>query len=127
MAARNYYVRSSNVALMQYYPGGDLTKGAVGVANTPAGGWIEFQVYSPTTREYRVAFIYKTISSGATLAMDVDGVPAIGAIALPNASGYWYSLDLGFSNLSVTLSAGYHRIRFKLPTGSVYFDSFGLE
>ncbi|MDF2457055.1 MAG: carbohydrate-binding protein [Cytophagaceae bacterium] len=88
--------------------------GGYNIGYTTDGEWLEYTVNVTTSRTYDVAF--RTASTlGGTIRLEVDGVDATGAVALPNTGGWqnWATT----TKTNVAFTAGQHIVRVFIVTG----------
>ncbi|HVJ19481.1 MAG TPA: discoidin domain-containing protein [Polyangiaceae bacterium] len=93
----------------------DPNGGNCNVGWTTAGEWLEFDISSPTTRNFNITSRVASANASKTFHVELDGVN-LGSLTSP-ASGWQSYSDRTYSNVSVT--AGSHKLRVVFDSGDV--------
>lgn len=82
------------------------------------GEWLDYTIAAPAAGVYRVSVRVASPVSGASLRLEIDGVPAGGSVDVPNTGDWqaWQTIVLS----GVELTPGTHRLR--LVTGTGWFN-----
>jgi subtilisin family serine protease len=88
--------------------------GGYALGYVAAGEWLKYSVTVATTGSYTLEARVASLGAGGTFHVEVDGVDATGAIAVPNTGGWqsWQSI----SAPGISLTAGSHVLRLVIDT-----------
>ena len=89
------------------------------------GEWLEYAIATPTAGAYAVSVRVASPLSGASVRLEIDGIPVSDAVAIPNTGDWqaWTTMLLS----SVELSPGPHRLRLITDTGAFNVNWILLE
>jgi hypothetical protein len=98
--------------------------GGYNVAKIVSGEWLQYTVDVRQSGTYTLELRVATIYTDTTIRLDVDGVAATGALALPSTGGWqtWATVTT-----TVQLQAGERRLRIAFPAGRQNLNWFRLS
>ncbi len=100
----------------------DPNGGVCNIGWTTAGEWLEYDISTPTTRNFNITSHVASAYTGKTFHIEIDGVN-LGSLTAP--SGGWQAwANRTYSNVSI--ASGNHRLRIVFDTGQVNLNYIEL-